>query len=52
MVQTDKYDSINTADTSKIATMWLNSCQNPTHYKKKNVHGQISTAGEIFFESQ
>ena len=35
LIQTDKYGNINTTFTTTIATMWLNSCQNPTYYKKE-----------------
>ena len=35
LVQTDKYITMNTTDTTKMTTMWLNSYYKPTHYKKK-----------------
>ena len=37
LVKTDDYGAINTTDTTTIYTMRLNSCQNPTHYKRKKI---------------
>ena len=35
LLKNDKYGAINTIYTTKMANMCLNSCQNSTHYKKK-----------------
>ena len=35
MLQTDKYGAINTTMKLQWGNIWMNSCQNPTYYKKK-----------------